>query len=177
MQSHHFSYLIRQFQKGDFSAFDEFYDRTRAAVFYVLRKCTTDGTLLEDVMQETYLSFLKNVSRVDEKQNPVGYLVQIAKNKLTDEFRKRNRTETVSYEDLQLPAQDADSTDFPLLTYAKQHLSAEEFSLLELTVIYGYRRVEVAKLLNQPVSSVNWKYHRLLKKLKSFYREVYHEKD
>ena len=46
-----------------------------------------------------------------------------------------------------------------------------------MTAVYGYRRVEVAKKLNRPVTTVNRKYNVILKKIEKYYDEVYYEKD
>lgn len=63
-----------------------------------------------------------------------------------------------------------------LVEDAMQNLSDDEFRILELTTIYGYRRVEVAKMLGEPISTINWKYNKVIKKVKTFYGEVYNEK-
>lgn len=44
---------------------------------------------------------------------------------------------------------------------------------MELCVIYGYKRVEAAKLLDAPVSTVNWQYNNILKKLGKHCKETY----
>ena len=56
-------------------------------------------------------------------------------------------------------------------------LSEKEWELLELCVVFGYKRVEAAKLLGAPVSTVNWQYNNILKKLGKSFKEVYDVRD
>lgn len=76
---------IRQLKKGKTEYFDEIYDLTRASVYYVIRGVLKDSYLVEDAMQETYVAFLNSIAKIDDEQNPLSYLLQIAKNKALDE--------------------------------------------------------------------------------------------
>ena len=76
---------IRQLKKGKTEYFDEIYDLTKASVYYVIRGVLKDNYLVEDAMQETYVAFLNSIAKIDDEQNPLSYLLQIAKNKALDE--------------------------------------------------------------------------------------------
>lgn len=82
---------IRQLKKGKTEYFDEIYDLTKASVYYVIRGVLKDNYLVEDAMQETYVAFLNSIARIDDEQNPLSYLLQIAKNKALDEARRMTR--------------------------------------------------------------------------------------
>lgn len=82
---------IRQLKKGKTEYFDEIYDLTRASVYYVIRGVLKDSYLVEDAMQETYVAFLNSIAKIDDEQNPLSYLLQIAKNKALDEARRMTR--------------------------------------------------------------------------------------
>ena len=167
---------IRQLKKGKTEYFDEIYDLTRASVYYVIRGVLKDNYLVEDAMQETYVAFLNSIAKIDDEQNPLSYLLQIAKNKALDEARRMTRAAGANIDDVEIATSDVTVSDLPLLEHARQNLSDDEFRILELTTIYGYRRVEVAKMLGEPISTINWKYNKVIKKVKSFYGEVYNEK-
>lgn len=68
-------------------------------------------------------------------------------------------------------AEEEPEKDFPFLEYLKKKFTEEEYYILEKTVILGYRRVEVAKMLGKPISTVNRKYHDVIKKAKKLYKE------
>lgn len=136
---------IRQLKKGKTEYFDEIYDLTRASVYYVIRGVLKDSYLVEDAMQETYVAFLNSIAKIDDEQNPLSYLLQIAKNKALDEARRMTRATGANIDDVEIATRDVTVSDLPLLEHARQNLSDDEFRILELTTIYGYRRVEVAK--------------------------------
>ena len=52
-------------------------------------------------------------------------------------------------------------------------LTDEEFYILENIVLMGYTQTEVAKKLNKPVSTVNYTYKTILKKLSKIKKEAY----
>ena len=144
---------IRQLKKGKTEYFDEIYDLTRASVYYVIRGVLKDNYLVEDAMQETYVAFLNSIAKIDDEQNPLSYLLQIAKNKALDEARRKTRAAGANIDDVEIATSDVTVSDLPLLEHARQNLSDDEFRILELTTIYGYRRVEVAKMLGEPIST------------------------
>ncbi|WP_251545120.1 RNA polymerase sigma factor [Pumilibacter intestinalis] len=170
--------LIRRLKRGDKNGFEEFYRLTKSAVWYVISRKLFDRQKAEDVMQETYVKFLNSLQKVDEEGNPMAYLLTIAKNKSLDEYKK-NAKEQLS-DEMEEHGGRADFysplADSPLLCLCKEKLAAEEFELLELTVVFGYRRVEAAKMLGKPVSTVNRQYHSVLKKVKKLYKEAYDER-
>lgn len=169
--------LVEHLKKGQKEYFDEFYNITKSSVFYVVRKMIFEDDLIKDIMQEAYISFLNNLQKINQNDNPLSYLLTIAKNKTIDELRKnKHYNDDIDVYDFPLEGE-SDIKDFPLLIYSKYHLTKEEFYILEMSIVLGYKRVEIAKILNQPISTVNWKYNQILKKVKDFYKEVYYEKD
>ena len=123
-------------------------------------------------MQEAYISFLYSLDKVIG--NPLPYLLQIAKNKALDYLRKDSKTDkSVQAEDLNIGKADEYESEFPLLQECRKRLDEEEFFILENTVIFGYTRVDVAKMLDKPVSTVNRKYNAILSKIKKFHKEAY----
>ena len=73
-----------------------------------------------------------------------------------------------------MPAEtDENSFDTPLLDLCRKRLTEEDFYILENTVLFGYTRVDVAKALGKPVSTVNRRYNEILKKIKKFATEIY----
>lgn len=161
--------LAEKLKKGRREYFDEFYGLTKTSVYFTARSFFADEFFIEDVMQESYYSFLNNLYKVEG--NPLPYLIEITKNKALDKLKKNKKTDySVEIETLNI-AEEEPEKDFPLLDYMKKRLSEEEYFILEKTVILGYRRVEVAKMLNKPVSTVNRKYHDVIKKVKKLYKE------
>lgn len=161
--------LIEKLKKGRREYFGEFYELTKKSVYFTVRSLSTDKYFIEDVMQDAYVSFLTNLNKVEG--NPLPYLIEIAKNKALDAIKKNSKVDSsIEIETLNLAAA-VTETDFPFLNRLKKQLTEEEYFILEKTVFMGFRRVEVAKMLNKPVPTVNRKYHVIINKIKKMYKE------
>ena len=159
-------------KEGKKEYFSEFYNLTKTSVYFTARKFSRDEYFIEDVMQEAYISFLNNIHRIDG--DPLPYLITATKNKALDAIKKdKNVDKTVEIEDLPIAKTDEYSTDFPLLDKYRQMLTDGEFYILENIVLMGYTQTEVAKKLNKPVSTVNYTYKTILKKLSKIKKEAY----
>ena len=165
--------LTKQIKKGSTEAFDLLYDATKNGVYYIIKSIVKDYSLAEDIMQDTYISFMNKIEDIDLKGNIYSYLLTTAKNKALNEVKKGERLVGVDYlENMECPEVDNFT---PLLDFAKKHLDEYEWKIVKLTIIDGYRRVEVAKIIHKPVATVNWQYNKILKKLEKMYKEVYDE--
>lgn len=169
------NYLVKKLKNGEQKYFKEFYDRTKTGVFYLVKKTLGNHSLhAEDVMQEVYVTFLNKLPVIDDNKNYKAYLLSIAKSKSLDEIKKHLRIDkSVEIADLPFSVTDNELSDFPLMEYCKTKLTEEEFRLLELSVVYGFKQVEIAKMTKTSISTVNWRYNKLLLKIRKFYEEVY----
>lgn len=160
--------LLEKLKNGQREYFEEFYNLTKSAVYYTARVYFADDFSVEDVMQDAYYSFLTNIHKVSG--NPLPYLLQTVKNKALDVIKKDKRLDkTIEIESFNISEEEKEK--FPFLSVLKEKLDDEEFFILERTVIMGYKRVEVAKMMNKPVSTVNRKYNSVINKIKKIYRE------
>ena len=156
--------LFEQLKAGKKEYFSRFYTLTKRSVYFTVRKYSRDEFFIEDVMQDAYISFLNNMP----------YLITITKNKALDAVRKDSKTDkSVEIEDLPISKTDEYSTDFPLLDKCRSVLDDEEYFILENIAIIGYTQTEVAKMLGKPISTVNYEYKTILKKLRKINKEAY----
>ena len=58
------------------------------------------------------------------------------------------------------------ANDGSLIELALKNLKEVEFQILMLCEIKGYKRREVAEMLDMPIGTVTWHYNQALKKLK-----------
>lgn len=167
--------LVLKLKEGRKEYFDEFYAQTSAAAFYLAKKYC-GASEAEDVMQEAYLSFLANIHKVDPSYNPVSYLLGIVKSKAVDYLRKSGRTDVFDHtQTSELFVSDNYDEGYPLLDRCKKLFGEEDFTLFELIIVYGYKQKEVAKIMNKPLATVNWRYHRLLSRAKAIFKEMQNE--
>lgn len=76
------------------AAFESWYRRTLPRVYsYLLPRCANDGALAEELTQQTFIAAVERRSRYDGRSDTVTWLLGIARHKLADHFRIREREE------------------------------------------------------------------------------------
>ncbi len=164
-------HLLSGLKAGKKEYFEEFYRLTKGAVWYSVLRYVKSRHHAEDVLQDTYIAFLDHLDSV--RGDPLPYLCTIAKNKALDSIKKDAKLDKAPLPE-DMPAEtDENSFDTPLLDLCRKRLTEEDFYILENTVLFGYTRVDVAKALGKPVSTVNRRYNEILKKIKKFATEIY----
>lgn len=164
--------VFYKLKSGKEKFFDEFYSLTKTPVYFTVRKFFRDEFFIDDVMQDTYVSFLSVMNSIEG--DPFPYLISIAKNKAIDVIRREAKTDkNVEVEKLNNTYDDVYSHDFPLLEKIKTVLDEEELFIIEKVVICGFTQTEVAHMLRKPITTINYKYKTLLKKLKNMQKEAY----
>ena len=160
--------FIKKFINGDASAFDEIYNRTRKSVYYVALSILRDKVLAEDVMQTTYMRVLKNIQGYTLGTNASAWIIKIAKNEAINVRKVRMREQYVDeYENHTVFGISEPDTYGELIDLAKRLLADDEFSILMLVTACGYKRKEIGKMLDIPISTVTWKYKNALLKMRN----------
>ena len=85
------SRLIKQMQKGNQSAFEEFYKLTSQKAYFIALKITQNEHDAEDILQESYIKALEKINEIDASQNVTSWFLKIVSNKSKDLLRSRNR--------------------------------------------------------------------------------------
>lgn len=161
--------------KSDESYFSEFFELTKKQIFYNIFSILKDYQLSEDVLQETYVSFLSNLNSLDLNKSILGYLFKISKNKAIDYYRKNKKL--LNYElienqlDLSYEPQFDHSQE--LLTKLKKILNDIEYRVVVLHVINELTNKEIGKLINRPTNTVIWIYNKAIKKIRESLGDEY----
>jgi RNA polymerase sigma-70 factor, ECF subfamily len=100
--------LVRRIMAGDHDAEAELVDRYSRGVSFVIRRSTHDRAAAEDLFQDTMRLCLVKVrgGEVREPERLSGFISSLARNLVTDHFRKHSRIRSceVSQEDRPIPA-------------------------------------------------------------------------
>lgn len=163
--------LIKKFINGEASAFDEIYALTRKSVYFTALSVLRDDSLAEDVMQTTYLKLLKNIRDYTFGTNASAWLIKISKNEALNLKKQRAREQPVDERENLDMFGSAEQNSGGIIDLAKRILSDDEFTLLSLCAICGYKRREVAKMLELPISTVTWKYQNAIAKIRKSMQE------
>jgi RNA polymerase sigma-70 factor (ECF subfamily) len=79
---------------ADEAAFRRWYERFLPPVYsYLLSRCLGDASLAEDLAQETFVAAIHARSQFDGRSDAATWLCGIARHKLADHFRSRERDE------------------------------------------------------------------------------------
>jgi RNA polymerase sigma-70 factor (ECF subfamily) len=158
-------------QEGDFACFDEFYELTKKFIYFSIVKIVDDFSIGEDILQETYVYFLKNIQKIDSSQSPIGYLLITGKHLSIDHLRKRDRE--VNLDDIAYAfyADEEGTKPDELLSQVKKLLKKDEAEIVLLHVQEDMKFKEIASYLSQPLGTVQWKYNEAMKKLRKEIKE------
>ncbi|MDE7306752.1 MAG: sigma-70 family RNA polymerase sigma factor, partial [Clostridia bacterium] len=141
-------------------------------VYYIALSIVKERALAEDVMQNVYLSVLKNAAQYRAGTNVVGWIARITRNEALKTLKSRDR---VSYVDetqnLQMFGTQQTDDYKLLIDLAKNILGEDEFVILMLITASGYKRREIAEILDMPMATVTWKFNCALDKMRKALEE------
>ena len=165
--------LMTRFSDGDVSSFGDIYAQTEKTVYFIALSIVKERQLAEDVMQSVYLSVIKNAARYRAGTNAAAWIAKIAKNEALALKKRRGREVYVDeHENLSVFGTEQ-TDDFGLLTdTARKALPEDEFLILMLAAAEGYKRREIAEMLDMPVPTVTWKYNRATEKMREIMRDM-----
>lgn len=163
--------LFQRILQKDNEAFRELYEISYRPLYAFLLSLTQNAEDAKDLLQDTYMQILKNVSMYKEKGNPMAWMMKIAKNLFLMKCRKESSIAVVCYEDAENELgfegmQDAENR--MVLEKLFEILSVEERNLIIMHDISGLKHKEIAEILEMPLGTVLARYNRSMKKLKNF---------
>jgi RNA polymerase sigma-70 factor (ECF subfamily) len=94
------AWLIDKIRNGDQVAWQELIDRYEGRLTAFVRARLRDRSSVEDVVQETFLGFLRSLPHFDASRDLESYLFTIAAHKIRDHLRKQGRHPLALIEDL-----------------------------------------------------------------------------
>lgn len=164
-------HLFARIGKGDSEALDELYHLTERSLYAFTVSLTRDHEMALEIMQETYLKILSAAHLYKPMGKPLAWIFTITKNLYYNEIKKSGRY------DIQDPAELSNDKKFSYVTDAEdrlvleavlEKLTEEEREIILLYAVSGMRHREIAESLNMKLSTLLSKYHRGLKKLRSY---------
>ena len=168
MKSTELERKIAALKSGDHRAFDFVYEHTNRSVYFAILYIVRDKMYAEDLMQETYIKAIRSLETYSAYINFTAWPCPIGKNLALNHVKRAKREistdfETDSYkygmQETQLPF---------IFDVALKILSEDEYEIMMLCQVAGYKRREVADMLGIPIGTVTWKNNEALKKLKNY---------
>ena len=156
----------------DDAAFERLYEEHAQALFAFLLYRTGDRGLSEDLLADTFERALRARSRFDlRRASEKTWLFSIALNRLRDHLRRR----AVEQRALDEMPQGEEEPDDAVLVLAQRDavqramltLSAEEREAVALRFGADLTVPEIAKVLEQPLTTIEGRVYRSLRKLRT----------
>lgn len=159
--------LLIQLQNDKMEYFDEFYNLTKNKVFYMAYSILQDYQLSEDILQDTYIKFLKHKKKVKVDGNILPYLLEISKNLSLNYVNKHKKVVNIDNIVFKYEEQYQEKfEELKLVKDMKKILNENEFQIVILKIINELTNNEIATLLNKPLGTVLWTYNNAIKKLR-----------
>ncbi len=157
---------VARLKHGDMSAFDYVYERTNKTVYFTALYIVRDKMHAEDVLQETYVRALSVLAQYRDGTNFTAWLRTIGRSLALNHLKKSAREVPTDFE-AEAYKYGTSETELPVIfDTASKILNEEEYEIIMLCHVAGYKRREVAEMLGMPVSTVTWKNNEALGKLK-----------
>ena len=164
---------VADFAAGDRRAFDYIYEKTNRAVYFAALYIVRDKAHAEDIVQETYLRALNALDGYARGTNFTAWLSRIAKNLALNHIKRSSKEIASDFsEEAEIRKYGTTQTELPyIFDVAAKILDEQQYNIVMMCHVAGYRRREVAAMLGMPIGTVTWKNNEALKKLKKYLSE------
>ncbi len=149
----------------DESGFEKLYEKTARPLCSYVARIAGSQTLADDILQETFLRYLRAPLESADENAVKSYLYKIATNLVYDHFRqtkRANRWQILRTEPEVFENNFADETE---MTQIFRHLHPRERALLWLAYVEGCDHREIAAMLDLSVMSIRVLLFRARRKL------------
>ena len=163
--------LLRCIAEGEREALAALYQRTRTAVYGLALSYLRNAHDAQDLTQDVYVQVWDCAAQYRPTGSPMGWLLAVCRSLCLMRLRREESHATLSEEEWDaIPAQECglDADERALLQQALAGLADEERRIVLLHAVTGMKHREIAALLELPLPTVLSKYHRALKKMRSF---------
>lgn len=166
--------LADRLARGDDSAFAELYDLCADRLFRYAAARLRSPEGAADVVQTAFMRAVKSRKKFRMVENPVAYLVQIARNETiraaTGVARRQERTATPAEEIGNGKSTDGSDLreDAEALTQALERLDEADREIVELKSYSGLTFAEIAVVVGRPPATVVTRYRRALESLRGW---------
>lgn len=91
--------LLADAQQGDTIAYEDLQLLLEPAIRRFVSRMLSDPMLIDDMVQEVFIKFYKNITNIDPPEKLRPYIYRIARNQCYDELRRMGRRESVSLDE------------------------------------------------------------------------------
>lgn len=172
MTNHEIDSLIMKIAQGDKASLEILYKEMSKPVYFYAYRLVGNPEAAEDIMQDTFVSVLRNCGSYREKGKGSSWIFTIARNKAID-YKRKNADwlpldESCALSDSENRVEKAES-ELAFMQMLKP-LNQKERDIVILRLLSDMTLTQTARELGLPKGSVFWTYNNAVKKLKKFYK-------
>lgn len=163
--------LLAGVAAGEQEALAELYHRTRTAVYGMALSYLHNVHDAQDLTQDVFVRVWDCAGQYRPTGSPMGWLLAVCRNLCLMQLRSESRHASLTDAEWDaIPAEETglSADERSLLQQALAGLGEEERRVVLLHAATGLKYREIAALLELPLATVLSKYHRALKKMRSF---------
>jgi len=177
------SELIKAYKKGDTQALETIMEKYKTPIYSYLLKMVRNRDSANDLFQEIFLKFIKNIDSYNEEKKFANWIYTVAHNTVMDSFRRnKNRhiesldqvkgedfkslAETVASKELSPENGLIKSESGERIEKAFEILSDEQREVFIMRHYWGLSFKEIADILKVPIGTALARMSRALGKLK-----------
>ncbi len=166
--------IIGSFGNGDFSKADLLYHKYKDEVFSFFRYRGVITQDAEDMTIEVFERVFSGARGFDTSRPFRPWFYQIARNALTDYFRRNTKRRIVDIDDFDFTDEtnEYEQEEYQILYKSLKKLSAEDQDLILMAKFHQFPYSEISQHLSVSESVVKTRVHRIIKKLTSIYNEM-----
>ena len=171
--------LIRKCKKGNREAFNELISKYYSYVYNFMIKLTNDRDITLDLVQDTFMKFIKSIDSYSFEKNALfgTYIISIAKNTYIDYLRKnKNELQELDIENyMEIKNTSLLNEDYNSLLEKIEELPFLQKEVIKLKYIEGYTLNEIALMQKVSPKTIKSRLFEARKKLKEKMKGVYDE--
>lgn len=159
--------LCIKLKNNDMSYFDEFYNSLKELIFYNIYSIIKNHEISEDLLQETFVKFLNNLTNVNENNSIIGLLMTTSKNLSLDYLKKHNRIIYLEDSKIDNGSEEHLSIDKDfIINKIRNILKPKEVDIFMMHVLGELTFEEISKVTSRSLGTILWSYNNSIKKLK-----------
>lgn len=164
--------IIKELKRNSENAFKKIYYQYKNLVFYQAYNILNNKEDSEDVTQNTFVKFMKNIDVIDNDSNIKQLLSSISKNEAIDLYRRKANRKEIFDENIlnNIKEKEDDSSKINVIMTLNNALNKKDSHIMILKIVYDYSFEEISKEINETIGVVQSSYYKSLKILKQYYK-------
>ncbi len=150
--------IVHRCREGERTAFEELFEMYQPRLKYYLRRLDTGGANIDDTLQDIWLAVFKKIHKLKDAKVFAVWLYRIARNKVYDEFRNKDRFARLPEED-EIPVSGSaepilDTNDAEKLHAALNKIKPHHREVLTLSFIEQMPYQSIADVIGCSIGTV-----------------------